>query len=367
MTSLDRWQVLAYRVAAQGLHRDTADATALAVLDLGVQDTPRGSALQAMAVRLGAAATDPDQTLRTTWSVRGAPHVHRADQLVDLARALWPWSDGDALARLDTSAGAVRKAGMPAREALRLVAGHIRDIVSEPTAKGAASTALTPRIPEAMTVECRQCEATHIVETLFRCAVLPAGMTFAADQRVVTFVPLAGWPGVPDEAAGTTDLVAAYLRLLGPATPADVAGFLGTKPGQMAAGLWPSGLAEVDVDGRTAWIPEADLGALSAAPDPPAVRLLPPSDPFLQARDRVLLAPDPDHRKALWPILGRPGALLVDGDIAGTWRARQKGRRLAVTVTPFGRLPAAARRGLDEEAALLAAARGATVTTVTVG
>ncbi|MEX2622064.1 MAG: crosslink repair DNA glycosylase YcaQ family protein [Egibacteraceae bacterium] len=122
----------------------------------------------------------------------------------------------------------------------------------------------------------------------------------------------------------------------------------------------------MDVDGRQAWIPEAGHAALAAPPDPPAVRLLPPSDPFLQARDRELLAPDPAHRKVLWPILGRPGALLVEGDVAGTWRARKKGRRIALTVAPFGRLPTAARGGLDEEAALLAAARGATGATVTV-
>lgn len=364
MISVDRRQVLAYRAHAQGLHRDRADAGALAVLDLGVQDTPRGSAAQAMAVRLGAPA-GTDEALPTTWSVRGAPHVHRAGQLVGLSRALWPWSDDDALARLDTSAGNVRRSGMPAREALRFVAESIADIVTQPMAKGDVSTALTPRIPEAMTVDCRRCEATHIVETLFRSAVLPAGITFAPDQQLVTFVPVPGWPGLPEEASGTTDLVTAYLRLLGPARPPDVAGFLGTKPGLMAA-VWPQGLAEVDVGGTPAWIPEADYAALAAPPDPPAVRLLPPSDPFLQARDRELLAPDPAHRKVLWPILGRPGALLVGGDITGTWRARKKGRRVEVTVAPFARLPAAARRGLDEEAALLAAARGATGATVTV-
>lgn len=365
MISIDRRQVLAYRAHAQGLHRDRADAGDLAVLDLGVQDTPRGSAGQAMAVRLGAPPAAPDETLPTTWSVRGAPHVHRAGELVTLSRALWPWSDDDALARLDTSAGNVRRSGMSGRQALRVVAERIADIVTQPMAKGAVSGALTPRVPAEMTVDCRQCEATHIVETLFRSAVLPAGITFAPDEPVVTFVPVAGWPGVPEETSGTADLVTAYLRLLGPARPADVAGFLGTKPGLMAA-VWPQGLVEVDVGGTSAWIPEADRAALAAPPDPPAVRLLPPSDPFLQARDRELLAPDPAHRKVLWPILGRPGALLVDGDITGTWRVRKKARRVAVTVAPFGRLPATARRGLDEEAELLAAARGAAGATVTV-
>ncbi|MEV0730383.1 hypothetical protein [Polymorphospora sp. NPDC050346] len=51
-----RSRVLAYRVAAQRLDRaGGGDPAALAVLDLGVQDTPYGSARQAVAARSGAA------------------------------------------------------------------------------------------------------------------------------------------------------------------------------------------------------------------------------------------------------------------------------------------------------------------------
>lgn len=358
-TTVDRRRVLAYRAFAQGLHRDTDAAEDLAIVDLGVQDTPPGSANHALATRLASAPAQPiaDTALATTWSVRGAPHAHRADELVALSRALWPWSDEDALARLDTSSSPVRASGMAAREALRLVAEQIADIVTEPMPKGDVSTALTLRVPAAMTVDCGRCQATHIVETLFRSAVLPAGITFAPRKRVVTFVPTPGWPGVPDHTIGAASLAATYLRLLGPATPAEVAGFLGTKTAE-AASQWPEGFAEVDLAGTPAWIPEDALDALRSPPDPPAARLLPPSDPLLQARDRHFLVPSPDHRKALWPILGRPGALLVDGEVAGTWRARKQGRRLAVTVETFTPLTASQRSELDDEAALAAASRG---------
>jgi hypothetical protein len=358
-TSVDRRQVLAYRASAQGLHREGNDPAALAVLDLGVQDTPPGSAAQALAARLRSsrAGLAAEPGLRTTWTVRGAPHVHRAAELEPLARALWPLSDDDALARLDTSSSPVRASGMAARDALRLVAGQLADIVTEPMPKGDASTALTLRIPSALTVDCRRCRATHIVETLFRTAVLPAGIAFAARGRGVTFEPIPAWAGVPHEAAGTEHLVAAYLRLHGPATRADVAAFLGTKPAALT-GPWPDELAEVVVDGQPRSIPAAAVDDLLAAPDPPGLRLLPPSDPWLQARDRDFVVPDRAHSEALWPILGRPGAVLVDGEIAGVWRARKAARRLDVTVTPFRRLAAAPRRSLDDEAARLAAARG---------
>lgn len=365
--SIDRQQILAYRAFVQGLHRHTDAVGDLAILDLGAQDTPPGSAAQALAIRLESPAADVAgaSDLATTWSLRGAPHLHRGDDLVSLSRALWPWSENDALARLDTSSSAVRSAGLPAREALRFVAGQIADIVTQPMPKGDVSTALTARLPAGMTVDCRRCKARHIVETLFRSAVLPAGIRFDPDERVVTFVPIPDWPGVPEESAGAAGVLAAYLRLLGPATTDDVAAFLGTRRTEVKS-QWPEGLAEVDVAGERRWIPEEAVDALTAPPDPPAVRLLPPSDSFLQARDRDLVVPERSHQKVLWPILGRPGALLVHGEVTGAWRARKKGRRLDVTVQPFHQLPASTRRGMEQEVALLARVRGVADAVITI-
>jgi hypothetical protein len=95
---------------------------------------------------------------------------------------------------------------------------------------------------------------------------------------------------------------------------------------------WPADADEVDVAGGTRWV--LDL------PSTDPVRgtwLLAPFDPFLQVRDRELLVPDADRRKELFPVLGRPGAVLVDGEVAGVWRPRSAGRRLALTVTPWQR------------------------------
>ena len=357
---VDRHQVLAYRAAVHGLHRHAGPVEKLRVVDLGVQDTPPGSAVQALAVRLGSPPPSfgAADHLALTWTVRGAPHVHRSDDLLPLAKALWPTSDEEALVRLDTSSSPVRASGMPARQALRFVAEQIADIVTEPMPKGAVSSALTPRVPKAMTVDCRVCQATHIVETLFRSAVLPAGMTFDPTRRTVTFVPIPDWPGVPEHEEGVSTLVTAYLRLHGPATGAEVAAFLGGRALDVQQ-RWPDGLTPVEVDGRVGWIPEDAKDALMSPPDPPDLRLIPPSDPFLQSRDRDLVVPDIHQRKTIWPILGRPGAVLVKGGMAGVWRARKKGRRLHVTVQPFAPLPRSLNNRLQEEGNLLAGARGA--------
>ena len=77
---------------------------------------------------------------------------------------------------------------------------------------------------------------------------------------------------------------------------------------------------------RARWLLAGDADRLRG--DPPTVtRLLGPFDLFLQARDRALLVDDPARAKDLWRTLGRPGGVLVDGEIVGTWRARKAGSR----------------------------------------
>jgi hypothetical protein len=52
------------------------------------------------------------------------------------------------------------------------------------------------------------------------------------------------------------------------------------------------------------------------------VRFLPSGDAYwlLYGADRELLVPDVKRRSDLWTPRVWPGALLVDGDIVGTWR-----------------------------------------------
>ncbi|NUT48685.1 MAG: winged helix DNA-binding domain-containing protein, partial [Saccharothrix sp.] len=74
----DRERVIAYRVAAHQFDRTTAEASDLRVFDLGVQDSER-SAAPALAARLDR-VPDLAAAFTLTWSVRGAPHWHRADE-----------------------------------------------------------------------------------------------------------------------------------------------------------------------------------------------------------------------------------------------------------------------------------------------
>lgn len=365
---LSRTQVVAYRMVAQGLGRLETDPVSLGVLDLGVQDV-RGSAALAIAARLAEPPAPPliADPLAIAWSFRGAPHVHRLADLPGLAIALWPRSEADAMARLTAERKALRAAGIAGIEAFTAAAGAMREVVQSPTPKGQVSAGVTERLPAAYSYPCRSCAATHVYGGLFQLVGLLSGTQLVPDSSPLSLTPLPNRPPVPVQSAGTTEVVGSYLRLQGPATLGDAAGYLGTSQAALRP-VWPSDLAEVSVDGQRRWMPEDLLDELTNAPLAPEVRLLPPLDPYLQARDRELIAPDPAHRKALWRILANPGVVLVRGDVAGTWRAKAVGRkRLEITVQPLGKLIRQVRAVIDDEAARMARARGLPDSSVTYG
>ncbi|GAA4573596.1 crosslink repair DNA glycosylase YcaQ family protein [Micromonospora coerulea] len=354
---LDRGRVLAYRVTAQQLDRPGLRPAELDVLALGAQDTPYGSARLALAARVPVDAGPDDDRLELVWSVRGAPHLHRRAELPALAAALWPLSDADAARRIG---GQIREGAKLGLAAFRAAAEAFQAVVTGERDKGAVSRAVTERIPAALSYDCGPCGARHVSGSLFQQAGLAGGVRLVVSGRAARLAPLAERPAPPDAATGTDALALAYLRLLGPATVADVAGFLGTGATELRR-VWPADrLAEVRVDGRRVWLPAERLDVLRAAEPARLVRLLPPGDPYLQARDRGLLVPEQAHQRQLWRVLGNPGALLVDGEVAGVWRAKQAGRgRLELTVTPFGPLTKRVAREVEAEAETVRATRAA--------
>jgi hypothetical protein len=169
-------------------------------------------------------------------------------------------------------------------------------------------------------------------------------------------------PSKPDLKA-LTALVRAYLRLLGPATPAHAAGYLDARRADVEQ-AWPDDLVEVQLGKATTWLPAECEAAFASPPQTEVVRLLGGFDPYLQARDRDLIVPDKAVQKALWPVLGRPGAVFVDGEVAGAWRPKASGKKLTVVIEEFAPLPPPVREQIDAEAERVAAVRGYDTVTV---
>ena len=94
---------------------------------------------------------------------------------------------------------------------------------------------------------------------------------------------------------------------------------------------------------------EPEMRAVETAAAP--ARLLPSGDAYflLDGAERQLLIPREDQRRRLWTSRVWPGAVLVDGEIRGTWR--RAGRLVRVEL--WARLSRAARDAIEAEAAAL--------------
>jgi hypothetical protein len=373
MIDVDRERVMAYRIAAQGLAGRSGDRPAdLAVLDLGLQEYTPDSTRVALTARSD--AEPDDDRLITVWAARGAPHLHRRADLSGLVEQLWPVGDDDAAARIRS--GQIPEAAGLGVRAFTMTAEAFREVVTGPIPRGEASTGVSRRLPPELTYDCRSCGARHVAGNVWQHAGLAGGVEVLSRGREAMLGPIPDAPAIPAANRGVDRLIETYLRFLGPAGPGEVAKYLGSTTTAIKA-VWPSAsLTEVRVAGRRAWLPAAagrpsspagksassDLpavGLLESAPAPRGVRWLPPMDPLLQARDRDLLVPGRERQKEVWRILGNPGALLVDGEIAGVWRARMAGRkRVDLTVTTFGKLTGDQVARVEEEAAQVARARG---------
>ncbi len=383
---VSREQVLRHRFRRHQLDRapgSAAGPTDVDLLDLGVQDTGPDGAAWALAVRgvnLTSLAEVADE-IALAWTLRAAPHAYRRADLAAVAVATAPWSEADAAKRIFDASKPLKAAGVPVLDALREVVDRERELVVSPTVKGDVSGGLNAVLGEEHLRFCRPCDAIHIYEMPFRLAALQAGLELEAGtsppvlRRVEGLTPNR-FGHLADEADERFDVVRGALRFWGPATPKEVATFLDASARDVAA-HWPADVVEVEVEdaaggGRTTKsVLRDELASLLVAADRPraadvAVRLVGPYDAFLQGRDRELVVPDPARRKALWPVLGRPGAVLADGEIVGVWRPKTSGKAFTLRLEPWATLTKARRAAIDVEAERLAAFRGVNLAAVAV-
>lgn len=172
-----------------------------------------------------------------------------------------------------------------------------------------------------------------------------------ARQPVIWAVPA---PDV-DPTDARLELGRRYLHVLGPGTPAGFAGWAGMKPPAARAAFEAidDALLPVRTPIGEAWILASDEPTfrIPRAPRPETARLLPSGDAFFlfQGVDREVLVPDADLRGRLWTSRVWPGAVLVGGEPAGTWRRADA----LVTIQPWRRLTPSERDAVEAEAASL--------------
>lgn len=315
---LTRQQILSHRRVANGLVRRLPPG-AISVLSAalaGLQDSmPRAAALSLHA-RIEGTAPEPsaDSSLVQLWGPRFSAYTVAAEDLAifslgrlpaggaqrrraeDLAERLHQWLDGG--------------------EAPYSEAGRGMGVVPNSLRYAAATGTVLIRWDGAN---------RPTVRTVQRPAVAPAEAQLELARR--------------------------HLRVFGPSAADDFATWAGVA--KVAAHAVHKALTPMLTPVRTpvgdAWILAEQEAGLRAVAEPVAgVRLLPSGDAYflLQGADRELLLPEADRRAALWTSRVWPGAVMLNGELVGTWR--RVGRD--VTVQPWGRMSSADRDAVTAEA-----------------
>ncbi|MCD5315969.1 DNA glycosylase AlkZ-like family protein [Kineosporia babensis] len=354
---VSRENVLGYRARAQGLDRSGGTGESAGrlegLLGIGVQDTPAGTVAAALAVR--GVSQRPPKT-RIVWTWRGAPHLHLEADLKALATATWPVDDADATRRIANPR--IKDGARRGLAAYVEAATAMREIVTEKLPKGEVSRRVSEAVPDDLNYDCEPCRARHISGGLFQLIGAAAGVEVLTEGRSTFLRPLPASlrpKQIPQAGSGLAEMLLRYLKVNGPASMAALAAHTGMTATAVKQYL-PPGLVEVETPVGKAWIPEEALDELLAAGRPELVRLLPGGDPWLTVRDRELMVPDPAQHKQVYRVISNPGVVLVNGDVAGTWRAKLgKGRVLEISVS--GRIEQP--QLLEQEAQLLAPARSA--------
>jgi hypothetical protein len=157
-----------------------------------------------------------------------------------------------------------------------------------------------------------------------------------------------------DPADARRELARRHLHIFGPTTAESFARWAGISR-RAAAAAYASlegSLLPVRTPLGDEWLLADDEPVVLAAETAPApARLLPSGDAYflLDGAERSLLVPQADRRQQLWTSRVWPGALLVDGEVRGTWRRSQHTVRIDV----WGRLSRTARAAVEAEAAAL--------------
>ena len=144
------------------------------------------------------------------------------------------------------------------------------------------------------------------------------------------------------------ELARRYLHVYGPSTAAAFSKWAGI--GLKEATQTFADLIGELISVNDAHLLAADEEAIREQPEPAApARLLPSGDSYwlhTTAHERALLVLNEKRRNELWTPRVWPGALLVDGEIVGTWRRAKR----VLTIDTWKKLSAAARDAVVAEA-----------------
>lgn len=290
------------------------------------------------------------RTLVRTWSLRGTLHLLTAEDLPLYVAALRThdrWWKGAWL----------RMIGFGAEE-LRAILDAIRDSLgARPMTREQLADAVAARVgPEA-----RLRMLSGWGEMLKPAAFEGSLISGPPRGQQVTFVRPDRWLGdwrEPSADEAWPEIVRRYLGVYGPASREDFARWWGMQPPAAGRILKSSAVdpPRVDVEGYPAFALAEDVAEIRSAKLSASVRLLPAFDVYMAGTRPKSSLVDPRFEDRVFRAAGWISPIvLVKGLAAGVWRHERSGPGLQVTVEPFGKLTAAQKRQIAEEADRLGA------------
>ena len=343
MDSLSAQQTRRLRLRAQHLLSNPTgtDATPAQVLaavcGVQAQDLPAGLlSMRARSTGLSAAgverARQEERSIAWTWCLRGTLHLVSAEDANWLVPFLGPAFIAGDRRRFQQ----LGWDGQKAVSGLRLVGQALqRD--------GALTRA---EIVNLLKENNLPSEGQAPVHLLYRAALdclLCAGPNRGKEPTYVLWENWLGKPQpLPPEEA-LAELARRYLQAYAPSGPEDLASWSGLKlsEARRAWQLIAKQIVQVEAARKPAWLLKSQLPWLEEAlaeGDKAAahVRLLPRFDTYLLGYASRNLAVDPAYARRIHPGGGIiNAALLVDGQVRGTWKVQRRRGRLEVLVEPF--------------------------------
>ncbi len=369
MTRLTWEQVLAWRVRRQYLDERVSRRRLVDVVSrlCGVHAQLMSSAELTLWARVDGLGRDAvqralwrDRRLVKTWAMRGTLHLLPAAEY-----ALWQ----GALSTYDhfLKPAWLRAFGVT-REELDAMLGSIAEVLEGRTlTREELATEVARRGGRDLADKVRQSWGSALKPASYR-----GLLCFApSDGARVRFTRPDTWLGTwqpQDGPAAMEEVTRRYLAAYGPATREDFArwwsGITTAAAGRLLRSIPEA--AELELDGATAFMLERHVEEAATAAPARSIRLLPAFDQYVVVGPRAAEAvlPARYRERVFRPQAWISPVLLVDGRMVGVWRHQRKGRRLVVTIEPFGKIVQRVRRAATEEAERLAEFLGGTLEVV---
>jgi hypothetical protein len=384
--------ILSFRAGALHLERRLPTSDLIAALrPCGLQNTPPGAAMLGAAARVRGLsqkawteASERKKSLVELWAMRGSPIVIAADDLPYFSTGLSPDSEREILHGMGGALEPLAASGISATELLERLCERAVDVLDgRALTKREFGEALTPAIPETLRKRLARTRPPGgddplVFFTLSAARLISLRGIFVMAPRETgkepTLVRSDQWleGKLPAVAAidARAELVRRFLSSFAPATSQDLAWWANTQTGPAArraveayaARIWHLVQEEITQverpDGSVAFVLTDDVDRLADPPKVIGVRLIPPHDPLLMARDRDNIVSRQYHIR-LWRSTHNPGVILGSTGVIATWTARKQARHLNITIEPLGSaIDRRTRDAIADEADVIAELRG---------